>query len=236
MTKALRLFVCLSVVATMLVGAIGGAQARRGPGLTLHRVTVVGTDPAGDWGDGSPQETMMGTELGQDLTKAAIAVRNHNVNFIIKVASLPPNGGWPELTTYSWELTVDGRPYWIVGKYTDFSRQTCDPTYAGCPPQSPQDPGVAPFSVRGCLESDTTKQCTEVPGSPVPATFDASTGTITIPVPLSMLGAYPGALITPDSFYFRGSVASYPEQADQMRTMPWDELTVRKTFVVPNKA
>jgi hypothetical protein len=77
------------------------------------------------------------------------------------------------------------------------------------------------------------KQCKEVPGSPVSATFDASTGKITIPVPLSMLGAYPGALITPDRFYFRGSVAAYPEQADQMRTMPWDELAVNKTFVVP---
>nr|MDQ3878697.1 hypothetical protein [Actinomycetota bacterium] len=122
---------------------------------------------------------------------------------------------------------------WLVGKYTDFSRQTCDPTYAGCPPQSPQDPGLSPFSIRSCIESATAKQCREVPGSPVSATFDASTGTIRIPVPFAMLGAYSGALITPDHFYFRGSVAAYPEQADQMRTMPWDELAVNKTFVVP---
>jgi hypothetical protein len=228
------LFVCIAIISTLVVvGGVSGAKMRHAPGLSFGRAMVVGTDPAGDWGDGSQEETTLGTQLGQDLTKAAIAIRNHNVNFIIKVANLPPNGGWPEVTTYSWELTIDGRPYWLVGKYTDFSRQTCDPTYSGCPPQAPQEPGLSPFSVRGCIESATVKQCTEVPGSPVSATFDASTGKITIPVPLSMLGAYPGALITPDQFYFRGSVAAYPEQADQMRTMPWDELSVNKTFVVP---
>lgn len=232
--KILRLFVCLSIVATLVVlGGVSGAHTRRAPGISLG-ATVVGTDPVGDWGDHSQTETTLGKQLGQDLTKAAIAVRNHNVNFIIKVANLPPNGGWPEVTTYSWELTVDGRPYWLVGKYTDISRETCD-TYDGCPPQGIHDPSLAPFSLRSCIESGTTKECREVPGSPVSATFDASSGTITVPVPLTMLGAYPGALITPDRFYFRGSVAAYPEQADQMRTMPWDELTINKTFVVPNR-
>ena len=69
----------------------------------------------------------------------------------------------------------------------------------------------------------------------VNATFDVAAGTITIPVPLELLGAKPGSKITngiQTGSNFSGIWAipsAWASQAD----MPKDELILTKTYTVP---
>ncbi|CAN5236022.1 hypothetical protein BH23ACT9_BH23ACT9_11830 [soil metagenome] len=116
---------------------------------------TVGTDPSGDWGGGG-NAGLVGHALGQDLTKATIAMPNADtVAFTMEVTFLPtgPNlSGMPEASRYTWDMLVDGEFVELDGKFTNYSRGACDPTSGQCDPAAgrlPRDPGPAPFS-RAC--------------------------------------------------------------------------------------
>jgi hypothetical protein len=210
--------------------AIAGKKAPKGP-------VVVGTDPAGDWGSGFavPDVAPVGDALGQDLTEAAISmVDKTTVNFVIKVNSLPATGGTPEVSRYVWDLTVDGEFVELDGKFSNYSRGTCDPTSGKCPP--PRDPGMQPFFVRGncgVVEGTGVTTCEEL--GIVKATFDAAAKTITIPVPLALIKAKPGSKIAGGANLFGGSVSASPAAFFTSTAMPLDTLTVTGTYVVPKK-
>lgn len=218
--------------AALLAGAMigGAAEAKSKP-------TVVGTDAADDWGSNvDPQLAPVGNRLGQELVEAAIAKADAStLNFVIKVASLPAPGGVPEFTRYVWTMTVDGTLLQLDGKFTNYSRGTCDPTAGTCPP--PRDPGSAPFMVRGnCTDNGGAAVTCEEIGL-VHATFDTTTGTITVPVPLELLGAKPGSKIAhgvqPGSNF--AGVWAIPSAWASQADMPKDELAVTKTYTVPRK-
>jgi hypothetical protein len=153
------------------------------------------------------------------------------LNFIIKTSFLPPNGGVPEVTRYVWTFSVDGEFRELDGKYTNYSRGACDPTSGQCPP--PRDPGLYPFLVRGNCITDQVIQCEEI-GS-VEATFDAAAATITIPVPLEMIGAKRGSKIGPatSDAAFLGQVAAITSAFYSVANEPHDGITILKTFKVP---
>lgn len=69
----------------------------------------------------------------------------------------------------------------------------------------------------------------------VNGTFDAASATITVPVPLELLGAKPGSKIghglQPGS-NFQG-VSAMPSAFFSQGNLPFDELLVSKTYVVP---
>ncbi|MCA1697067.1 MAG: hypothetical protein LC749_21415 [Actinobacteria bacterium] len=197
--------------------------------------TVVGKDGADDWGESiDPTIGPIGGLLGQDLIEAAIGVADaKTLNFVIKVSSLT-TGGVPEFTRYTWEMTVDGEAYMLDGKYTDYSRGVCDPPppagSGGCPP--PRDPGQQPFFVKGDCTVDGTSglaSCTEK--GIVQGSFDAASGTITIPVPMSLLGAKPGSKIAPAILIF-GNITAQPAVRGSYTGFPFDRLLVSKVFVV----
>ncbi|MDQ4094672.1 MAG: hypothetical protein M3174_00475 [Actinomycetota bacterium] len=215
-------------IATAVPAAGVASAAKKKPTGPL----VVGVDPKGDWGDGS--NNAIGDALGQDLVEAAIEqVDATTINFIIKVNSLPPTGGTPEVTRYLWDFFVDKEELELDGKFTNYSRGACDPTSGQCPP--PRDPGMQPFLLRGnCTVQPTPVTnltvCEEL--ARIQAKFDAGAGTITIPVPIDALKAKPGSKIVGRAGTFGGTIAAVPAAFVSSTAFPLDNLVTTKTFVV----
>ena len=228
--KALVSMLLSGLLAASLVGAAAPASA----GKKASGPVVVGTDEAGDWGSASPAGSdisPVGDALGQDLTGASIAMNGTDkVDFIMTVNSLPATGGAPEISRYTWDMNVDGNFVELDGKFTNYSRGACDPTAGSCPP--PRDPGMSPFMVRGnCAANEANVTICEEIGI-VQAAFDSAKKSITVTVPLEMLGAKPGSKITPGTNIFGGSISATPSAFFTSSAMPLDTLTVLKTFVV----
>jgi hypothetical protein len=219
-----------AVLALLAFGALAVLPAQ----AKAPKAMVVGTDPEGDWGANvDPTLGPIGGPLGQDLVQASIGMADKKtVNFIIKVTSLPSNGGMPEATRYTWNLLVNGKAYELDGKWSNYTRGSCDPTGNACPP--PRDPGMQPFLVRGdCASNGAAVACKEL--GIVQATFDPGAGTITVPVTLAMLKAKPGSKIgsgTQAASGFSGLSAT-PSAFYSHSAAPYDFLIPTKTFVVP---
>lgn len=205
------------------------AQAGKAP-----KPTVVGTDAEGDWGANQDATlSPIGEAMGMDLVEASIAKADaKTLNFIIKVSQLPETGGTPEVARYVWTLSVDAELMQLDGKWMNYSRGACDPTAGTCPP--PRDPGMGPFSVRGnCTDNGGAAVTCEEVGL-VHATFDPETDTITIPVPLEMLGAKKGSKImgaTQPGSGFSG-VWAIPNAFFSQASMPLDDLIITKVYKV----
>lgn len=232
-TKSLVALALALVLAISVVGPATAGKKKKGP---KAGPLVVGVDEAGDWGAASdPALAPLGDALGQDLVEAVIAPgeEKDTVNFIIKVNSLPPGGGVPELSRYVWDMTVDGEFLELDGKFTNYSRGVCDPTSGQCPP--PRDPGQQPFFVRGDCEANDANVTICVEKGIVQGIFDAAEGTITIPVSFEMLGAKPGSKIAPTANIFGGSVSANPSAFFSTSGAPLDTLTVTETYVVSRK-
>ena len=227
MYRRISLLVCVALLASGVLAA--------GPAGAKAKPLVVGTDPVGDWGSNAdPNLGPFGEPLGQDLVEASIGMADKKtINFIIKVSSLPPNGGLPEGTRYTWELMVDGNFAELDGKWSNYSRGACDPTSGTCPP--PRDPGMQPFLIRGdCGDSGANVVACKELGL-VQGTFDTATGTITIPVPLALLKAKPGTKIeagTQAESTFSG-VSAMPSAFYSQASVPYDTLMPTKAFIVP---
>ena len=212
------------LVLTALVAPMGTATAAPKP-------MVVGTDDDGDWG-ANVDATLapLGGPLGQELLEASIGMADaKTVNFVIKVAMLPPTGGVPEASRYNWDFTVNGNAFQLTGGFTEFIRGVCNPLHTNsCPP--PQNPGMQPFFLRQgpCT---VPNECNVL--GIMHATFDTSTGTITIPVPLELLKGKPGAKIGPASSTFGGGIYAAPAVLVSSASLPSDNMIVTKTFVVP---
>lgn len=215
-----------AALAMTLLGAPSSAGKSRKP-------VVVGKDAPDDWGSNTdPSIAPAGGPLGQELVEASIGIADKKtLNFIIKTSMLPPNGGVPEFTRYVWTFSVDGEYRELDGKYTNFSRGACDPTSGQCPP--PRNPGLYPFLVRGNCITDQVVQCEEL--GIVEATFDPAESTITIPVPLELIGAKPGsklAAATSDAA-FLGQVAAITSAYYSVANEPHDGITITKVYKVP---
>jgi len=227
-----RIFATAALTA-LIAGALVAPAAEA---AKKKRPVVVGTDAAGDFGGNvDPTLAPVGDALGMDLVEAAIeSVDKTTLNFVIKLNSLPPSGGTPEISRYTWDFTVDGEAVELDGKFTNYSRGICDPTAGSCPP--PRDPGQQPFFVRGecgVAEGTNVTLCKEL--GIVKASFDAASGTITIPVPTELIGAKPGSKITGGTGIFGGTVEAAPAAFFTSGNFPADTLTVTATYVVPKK-
>jgi hypothetical protein len=237
----LKNLVAMIMAALMCLGLVAGSavakKKKSGP-------VQVGEDVAGDWGnDNATGEDISGAgdAMGMDLIAAEIGMADKaTVNFIIKVNSLPSNGGTPEVARYIWSVDVDGEYVELDGKFTNYSRGACDPTAGTCPP--PRDPGERPFTVRAnCATvgdgAAPVTTCEEV--GIVQATFDLDTASIIIPVPLEMINAKKGTKIGPGTSDFTsqggGTILAIPSAFLSRTDMPRDGMTVTGTFTVPKK-
>ena len=224
--KLVGLLGAAALAASLIAGPATLANAKSAKPLT------VGTDDEGDWGQAvDPNLGPVGDALGQDLTGAAISFDGKNVNFVIQLNSLPPIGGMPEISRYTWDMNVNGKFVELDGKFTNYSRGVCDPTSGQCQ-RGPRDPGPAPFMIRGnCAANEANVTICEELGI-VQAKFDAAAGTITVPVPAKLIGAKKGSKITGGANIFGGSISATPAAFVTSSAMPLDTLTVTKTFVV----
>ncbi len=232
--KAIASILLGSLIAAALVATPGTATA--GKKKKAPSKVVIGEDPSGDWGSSvDPSIGPLGDALGQDLVAATIEMKaKDTIDFVISLNSLPPSGGVPEVSRYSWNFTVDGEPRELDGKFTNFSRGICDPTAGTCPP--PRNPGMAPFSLRGnCgvtpIGTINFTTCEEL--ALIEASFDAGAGTITVPVPTKVLGAKRGSKIAPANGIFGGTLSAAPAAWGTFSSFPMDLLNATKTFVVP---
>ncbi len=192
---------------------------------------VVGKDEVGDWGSNAdPTVAPLGDQLGQELVEASIGMADKKtVNFIIKVNSLPPWGGMPEISRYNWDINVDGTAYQLTGAFTEYIRGICNPLHTNsCPP--PQDPGMQSFFVRqGPCTVGADCHLLAI----VHATFDPAEATITIPVPLELIKAKPGSKIAPGVSTLGGTVYAAPAALVSYASLPNDTMVVTGTFAVP---
>jgi hypothetical protein len=199
---------------------------------------VVATDAAGDWGSNVDATIApLGAALGQDLVEATIAMADaKTVNFIIKVAGLPPTGGIPEGARYSWDFTVNGDAFGMSGNFTDYARGVCYPAHTDtCPP--PKDPGQQPFFIRQgpcTIGADGLGECNL--RATVQATFDVAEGTITIPVPLEAIDAKPGSEIGPGTnSVFGATIYASPAAVTANANGPHDTMASMGFFTIPKK-
>ena len=226
--RKLRNSVLFLAVAALVLGPSASAFAG-----------VVGKDAKGDYGQNGPNGdnslSPVGEALGMDLLQASITGNAKKVNFQIKVNGLPPIGGTPEAVRYVWGFTVNGKYAELDGKFTNFSRGTCDPTASTCPP--PRNPGMAPFAVRGNCTTNEANLTTCKELGLVHAKFNAAKGTITIPVPAKLIKARGGSKIAPALSDFTsqagGTVVAIPSAWVSSTGFPADALTVTKTFRIP---
>lgn len=233
-TKAAAALLGVALLGVSLAGAPASAGKKKS-----RKPKVVGTDPAGDWGASvDSQLAPIGDALGQDLIRATIGMADKKtVNFILELNSLPAPGGMPEVTRYWWDFSVGKTVFELDGKFTNYSRGACDPTSGQCPP--PRDPGPQPFLLRGDCAPDATANnvivCQEK--GIVQATFDAGSGTITIPVPLKLLKGKPGTKIGPASALSTvgGPITAAPAAFVTNASMPMDSMSPTGTFKIPGK-
>ncbi len=193
-------------------------------------------DPAGDWGIEDQPVGPGGTPMSADLIEASIGMADATtVNFVIKLAALPPTGGTPEVTRYIWDFTVDGNLVELDGKFTNYSRGVCDPTSGACPP--PRDPGMRPFFLRGnCRTEGNVQVCDEL--ALIQATFDTTEATITIPVTIEQLQAKPGSVIgigqsESGAGYGGGQIVASFAAFFSSGNMPHDDMVMTETFTIP---
>lgn len=235
--KRLSLHLVLALVlAAAIVGPSGLASAK--PKKKKSGPVVVATDAADDWGsnvDGSIAPA--GGLLGQELVEASIAMADpKTVNFVIKLASLPPTGGIPEFARYSWDFTVDGDAFGMSGNFTDYARGVCYPAHTeSCP--TPKDPGQQPFYIRQgpcTIGAGGLGECNLL--ATVQATFDSAAATITIPVPLEVIKAKPGSKIGPGTnTVFGATIYASPAAVSANANGPHDTMLATGTFTVPKK-
>lgn len=231
MKKAVAIGLAASLLGLVLVSAPPAvAGGKKGP-------VVVATDDPADWGANvDPAIAPAGTPLGMELLGAAVGLSDDKkaINFIIKLAG-PSLGGIPELVRYGWEFTVDGDAYQLNGGRTELLRGMCNPltTEPACPPNvgDPVKLTNFPFFVRSGPCS-VGAEC--VVNAVVNATFDAAENTITIPVPLEVVGAKPGSTIGPLGGLF-GAIYAAPGAVVTTNGLPHDAIAITKTIKLPKK-
>jgi len=236
MKKSTLTLIALSLVAASF--ATSGLAVAKAKKKKPAGPVVVGTDDATDWGSNvDPTIAPLGAALGQELTEASIELSDaKTVNFVIKVAGLPPTGGIPEFVRYSWDFTVNGDAFGMSGNFTDYARGICYPAHTDtCPP--PKDPGQQPFFIRQgpcTIGTGGLGECNLV--ATVQAAFDTAAGTITIPVPLEAIGAKPGAKIGPGTnSVFGATVYASPSAVSASANSPHDTMVVTGTYKVPKR-
>lgn len=215
-----------------------GATAPGAPADTVAPIDVTGGfEKLGDWGGGG-NNAAVGDALGQDLEAAFIGYADDTFTFVIDLASLPPVGGTPEVTRYGWSFRYNDLELELDGKFSNYSRGTCDPTAGTCPP--PRDPGLNQFLLRGNCYEDTSLPmtltlCEELAN--VQATFDPADGTITVPIPADALapdGVQACDEIVGLSSFIGQSVWSAPSAFVTNTAMPYDDALHYLPLVVPH--
>lgn len=229
----------------LLLVALAGLVGTITPASAEAEAILIAEDNVGDWTDSggvlATDGAAVGSALGQDLVSASIIPDYDNglMTFVIKVTELPPIGGTPEATRYVWDMHLGENDILVEldGKFSNYTRGTCDPTAGTCPP--PRDPGAQPFVLRGNCTQTTTAVlnltlCQEL--AKVQAVFDQPNGTISIPVPISafaLANAGDCPEITSGVNIFGGFLSASPSAFFTRSDMPMDIIEDFAQTAVP---
>ena len=168
----------------VVAASLGVSAATSTAGASAASV-VIGTDPAGDWGD-EPRLAPLGDALGQDLIEASLTRRDPDtVTFTMTFTNLPDSD--PTVTGYYlWGFDVGKSPRALV---------SCGNFVGEC--QEREN-----FVVLGkCTEKGHPVFGSEMPEfdcerlGEVPGEFNSGTASISIPVPLEMMKAKRGSVL-----------------------------------------
>jgi hypothetical protein len=213
MPTSRRISTLLVVLSLMLAFGDGVSRAGR------PSVKQVGTDEAGDWGDGvSPAAADAGGVAGQDLIGALIGPGDPGyLDFVIHVSTLAPAES-TAAAVYEWYFQIGDRQFGFYGPCQGH-------VYGSC--------GTATDPLAFVLtDFSTNKDVMAV------AEVNENAATITFPVSLSFLGATAGSLIEP-----RSAGTSVPQEAIVAHTFyfvnsptgarsPRDYMSVTKNYRV----
>lgn len=235
------------LLAATLIAPVGADEHEEGDSDLPYPTewVTIGTQAAGTFGT-NEQQAQLGTMLGADLREARIRMPDaETVEFEIRVEELPATGGTPEFIRYTWDFFVDGEEAQLDGKYTNYSRGTCDPTSGQCDPENgkmPRDPGERPFFFRGNLNQIelplTTFNAMEELAL-LRGDFDVEEATITVAVPVEAINLLDGvefeacSEITSGSGLFGGTVETAPSAYVTYGSFPSDTILGTATFTVP---
>lgn len=216
-----KVHVLLSCLLLLLVTAPAAGGAER------DQVHVAGTDDRYDWGvNWTPGLQKVGELLGQDLLAAEIRPTADHLFFEFQVSLLLSQyagiGGWPDVSRYLWEMTVNGRMIAIDGLF----RPTAACAGGPCT--------TSPFTVKADCKPTPDQlvvECNRL-GSAV-ATFSLGPpGKISVAVPRTLIGANRdvviGPVLTAFTEYIGGNVVALPATASYSDAFyPADYMSTR---------
>lgn len=217
----LRTKLTAGVAAVALIAAPAAARTSAGP-------VTLATDPAGDWSAASQGLSQLGAAVGQDLTSAAVDREGTNLSFIIGFDQPDVPSGVRRGTLYEWHFTVDGNEGGFV-LYGPCNPDPFDIALYGCSPAdvATAEPGFLLFG----------GSSTEV----LSARFDDAAGTVTVDVPLTLIGARTGSVISDNtSDSFEATLASTPDENGAMygtgkAVFVGDDMLITTAYRVPRK-
>ena len=183
----MRRLIALVLAGGLLIAAMGPVQAKP---------TQVWEDAAGD--AGNQDSGVPGVDqLGYDLVGGAIEKKGKNLNFVVTHAAQLPIGTGHEATRFMWAFNVGKGSFRITAKMVDI----------GKPNPMTQDGAdrIGKANAQGFakLEGDCATTATPAANAincatlaEIPVTFDAAAKTITVEVPMKLVKAKKGSVIT----------------------------------------
>ena len=185
--------IAIAVASLMLVTMIGAAQAKP---------ATVWEDAAGDSGLVRDGGTIEGTEQGGfDLVSGSIEKVKTDLVFTVTHSVMPPIGTLPETVRFLWAFAVDGESYRVTGKRTEIGKP--NPINQSNTDQIGQVYPDGFFRLEGECGTTATVgtlsfiDCTTL--GYLEGTFDPAAKTMSFSVPLEMVKAKKGSLITAGS-------------------------------------
>jgi hypothetical protein len=249
----------LLALSALLVLGLLGPVAAEGDGDAPYYPTPwveVGRDTGVNTFGGDAETGALGNALGADLKNGSIRMLDADtIEFRIDTHNLPATGGTPEAVRYTWDFQVPdtaGVPQaaQIDGKWSNYSRGSCDPTSGQCNPPGklPRNPGMQPFLFRAnqqasCLGTTATGSCTGLNftaydelGQVIQADFDAAAATITVAVPVALFNDIKGvegfghcSSISPRAGLFGGMIEAMPAAFISSTAFPHDAVTPKSS-------
>lgn len=177
------------IAGVLIVGLTGPVDAKP---------ATVWEDAADDAGTSHTGPTPLHTQAGLDLVAGAINKAGANLEFIVTHAAMPPSGSLQEGLRFLWAFRVGSKDFRITAKTADVGKPD---VLAG---QTTERVGnVDPqghFRLEGNCQAGATVGVLQPincePLAYIEGAFDPAAKTLTVIVPMKLVSAKPGSVIT----------------------------------------
>ena len=227
----MRRLCALLATAAITFALIGPAHA--------GKPKAVFEDAAGDAGN-QDSGVPGADQAGFDLTGGSIAKVGKNLEFTISVAAMPPTGALPEGFRFLWHFNVDGEEYRFTIKSQDIGKP--DPVAQTGTERVGRVDMNGQFRLEQCTIEETPaiqlSQCSAI--EYLDGAFDPAAATFTAILPMSLVKAKTGSVITGGTGGASGTgcqicwVPHYAERSLTPHTII-DSAAQSVTYKVPKK-